>query len=123
MSEYYGVSMIAAAALEKGVFVKNSSGEAAQCTADTDAIIGVTLNSAAAGELVTIVTSGLAHVQASAALTAFGEISCDANGRAKDGASGDTIGAIAGNEVGVAASGGKYALVPVTVLARKYTKA
>jgi hypothetical protein len=62
------VSLEAATDLDAGVIVKYASGKAAKAGAVTDIVVGVTRDSAKAGETVPVVTAGVAGVLASAAI-------------------------------------------------------
>lgn len=63
------ISMEAATDIPEGIIVKASSGKAAIAGTVTDVVIGVTRDSAKAGETVPVVTAGVATIVASAAIS------------------------------------------------------
>lgn len=99
--------------VEKGRFVKISSGTAIYANAITDQVLGVTTNGAAEGELVGVVVAGEADVQCAAALTLNGLVMTDTNGRAATAAGSTAIVQGRALEVGRAAASGKYAFAKI----------
>lgn len=82
----------AGGAVTKRRIVKfDGSGDVVQCTADTDAMIGVSdqVGDVADGDRIDVHMGGQPEVEAGAAIAAGASISCDADGKAKTGQAGD----------------------------------
>jgi hypothetical protein len=110
------ISLVATVDIAEGIIVKIASGKAAVMAAITDLPIGVTRDSAKAGETVPVVVGGVATILASAALSEGALVGSTNAGLAKSIAAGtDTTQYIVGHALEAATAANDLVSVLLTI--------